>query len=50
MDTRKPLRTNYRKGGMKKVLEEEMAAKNDYVAIVGIRIRESAEVKTVSPS
>jgi hypothetical protein len=46
MDTRKPLRTNFRKGGMKKILEKEMAAKNNYVATAGIRVRESAEAKT----
>jgi hypothetical protein len=46
MDTQKPLRTKYRKGGMKKVFEEEMAAKNDYAATAGIRIREYAEAKT----
>ena len=30
MDSRKPLRPNFRKGGMKKVLEEELAARCNY--------------------
>jgi hypothetical protein len=46
MDSRKPLRPNFRKGGMKKVLEEEIAAKNNYATTVVIRVGESAEVKT----
>ena len=46
MDSRKPLRPNFRKGGMKKVLEEEMAAKNNYATTAGIRVGESAGAKT----
>ena len=40
MDSRKPLRPNFQKGGMKKVLEEEIAAKSNYVTTAGIRIGE----------
>jgi hypothetical protein len=42
MDSRKPLRTNYRKGGMKKILEEEIAARNSYVSTLGIRVGDFA--------
>ena len=30
MDSRRPFRPNFRKGGMKKVLEEEITAKSNY--------------------
>jgi hypothetical protein len=36
MDSRKPLQTNYQKGGMKKILEEEIAARNSYASKVRI--------------
>ena len=38
MDSRKPLRPNFRKGGMKKVLEEELAARSNYATTAGIRV------------
>ena len=31
MDSQKPLRPNFRKGGMKKVLEEELTARSNYM-------------------
>ena len=37
MDTRKPLRPNFRKGGMKKVLEEEIEVKINYVTTAEMR-------------
>ena len=42
MDSRKPLRPNFRKGGMKKILEEEISAKNNYATTAGIRVGESS--------
>ena len=45
MESRKPLRPNFRKGGMKKVLEEETTARN-YAMAAGIRVGEKSEPKT----
>ena len=45
MDSQKPFRPNFRKGGMKKVLEEEIAAKSNYVTTAGIRVGESFGAK-----
>ena len=45
MDSRKPLRSNFRKGSMKKVLEEEIAAKGNYATTVGICVGESSGAK-----
>jgi hypothetical protein len=49
MDSRKLLRTNYRKGGMKKILEEEIAARNSYVSTLGIRVGESTTTSSFWP-
>ena len=46
MDSQKPLRPNFRKGGMKKVLEEEIAANHNYVITAGIGVSESFGAKT----
>ena len=45
MDSRKPLRPNFRKGGMKKVLEEELAARSNYATTAGICVGESSGAK-----
>ena len=45
MDSRNPLRPNFRKGGMKKVLEEEMAVRSNYVTTTGIRVGDSSGAK-----
>ena len=45
MDSRKPLRPNFRKGDMKKVLEKEIAAKSNYVKTAGIHVGESSGAK-----
>ena len=45
MDSLKPLRPNFKKGGMKKVLEEEMKTKNNYATTVGIRVGETSRAK-----
>ena len=45
MDSRKPLRPNFRKGGMKKVLEEATTAKRNYATTAGIRVGESSGAK-----
>ena len=45
MDSWKPLRPNFRKGGMKKVLEEEIAAKSNYVTTVGIHVDDTSRAK-----
>ena len=36
---------NFRKAGMKKVLEEEIATKSNYATTAGIRVRESLGAK-----
>ena len=46
MDSQKPLRLNFRKGGMKKVLEEELAARGNYATTAGICVGESSGAKT----
>ena len=40
-ETRQPLKTNFRKGGMKKVLQEEREGRINYSASAGIRVGES---------
>ena len=45
MDSRKPLRSNFWKGGMEKVLEEEIVAKRNYATTTGIHVRESSGAK-----
>ena len=42
MDSWKPLRPNFRKGGMKKVLEDELAARSNYATTAGVRVGESS--------
>ena len=42
----KPLWPNFRKGGMKKVLEEEIVAKSNYATITRICVAESSGAKT----
>ena len=46
MDSRKPLRPNFRKGGMKKILEEEIAVKSNYATTAEICVGESFGAKT----
>ena len=46
MDSQKPLRPNFRKGGMKKVLEEELPARSNYATTAGICVGESSGAKT----
>ena len=46
MDSWKPLRPNIRKGDMKKVLEEEKAARSNYATTTGICVGESSGAKT----
>ena len=46
IDSRKPLQPNFRKGGMKKVLEEEIAAQRNYATTAGICVEESFGAKT----
>ena len=45
MDSRKPLGPNFRKGGMKKVLEEEITVKRNYATTTRIRVGESSRAK-----
>ena len=45
IDSRKPVLPNFRKCGMKKVLEEELAAKRNYATIAGIRVGETSRAK-----
>ena len=45
MDSRKPVRPNFWKGSMKKVLKEELAARSNYATIVGICVGESSGAK-----
>jgi hypothetical protein len=49
MDSRKPLGTNYWKGGMTKILEEEIAARNCYMSTLGIRVGEFATTSSFWP-
>ena len=46
MDSWKPLRPNFRKGRMKKVLEEEIVAKSNYATTVGIHVGETSRAKS----
>jgi hypothetical protein len=45
MDSWKPLRPNFRKGDLKKVLEEEVTAKGNYATTAGISVGESSGAK-----
>ena len=45
MDSRKPLRPNYRNKGMKKVLEETIAPQRNYATTAGIRIGQTFAMK-----
>ena len=45
MDSHKPLRPNFRNGGMKKELEETVTPQRNYATTVGIRVGEGSGVK-----
>ena len=46
MDSQKSLRPNFRKGGMKKVLEEEMVERSNYTTTAGMRVGETPRGKS----